>query len=269
MMVNIRGLKSKEHSLNEIIQENRPTILMIMETLSEDETELAGYTTTPPIKKRSDRWGGIIFAVRNEFTNQVQIKSEHTETAEIEFIQMTCGREIVTIGLVYAPQENQTSVEEMDKMYAYIEEEITKARISKHVIIIGGDFNCKIGDAVVGNRKEVSKGGRRLLKLAKNNGMKIMNTAEKCQGIWTRIQVEKGKPIKTVIDYIMISEEHEAYVTSMKIDEDKQNTPFRDDSVAGKPIYTDHNMITMDLNLVVRRSREGEKISRKKNRQVN
>ena len=133
---------------------------MIMETLCEkDEPDFEGYAKTPTTKKRQDKWGGIMFAVRNEFSKQVQIKSEHTETAEIAFYQLTCGRDTVTMGLVYAPQENQSTVEELDRMYSYIEEEINKARISNHIVIIGGDFNCKIGEAIKGNRKEITKGG--------------------------------------------------------------------------------------------------------------
>ena len=117
MMVNIRGLKGKENSLREIIQENKPTVLMIMETLceTEDEPDFEGYSKTPTTKRRQDKWGGTMFAVRNEFSKQVQIKSEHIETAEIAFFQLTCGRETVTMGLVYAPQENQTTVEELDR----------------------------------------------------------------------------------------------------------------------------------------------------------
>ena len=35
----------------------------------------------------------------------------------------------------------------------------------------------------------------------------------------------------------------------MLIDENKERTPYRDDSKAGNPIYTDHNMMTLELNL--------------------
>ena len=227
MMVNIRGMKCKENSLKEIIHENQPTVLMVMETLcpKNDEPDIEGYTIRSPKMKRKEEWGGIMIAIRNEFAHQIQVKSEHTETAEILFIQMICGRETVTLGLVYAPQENETSIEEIDKMYQYLENEIEKAKTENHIIVIGGDFNCKIGKVVKGNRKEITKGGRRLLKMARSNEMKIMNSSERCTGTWTRTQIEKGKPINTVIDYILISEEHESYIKNMEIDEGKEITP--------------------------------------------
>ena len=92
---------------------------MVMETLcpKDDEPDIEGYTIKTPNAKRNEEWGGIMFAIRNEFAHQVQVKCEHTETAEILFIQIICGRETATIGLVYAPQENETTVEEMNRMY--------------------------------------------------------------------------------------------------------------------------------------------------------
>ena len=88
MMVNIRGMKCKENSLKEIIHENQPTVLMVMETLcpKNDEPDIEGYTIRSPKMKRKEEWGGIMIAIRNEFAHQIQVKSEHTETAEILFI---------------------------------------------------------------------------------------------------------------------------------------------------------------------------------------
>ena len=194
----------------------------------------------------------------------IKVKSQNTDVAEILFMQMTCGREKATIGLVYAPQEKDTSVEELDTMHKFIEEEISQARLDNHIVIVGGDFNGKIGDAIEGNKKEVSKAGRRLIKMAKNNSMKILNTTDKCKGKWTRIQKEKTRTVHSAIDYILISEEHESCVIDMTVDENKDITPYRDDSAYGKPVYTDHNMITVNLNLILTKSTDEPRIDRKK-----
>ena len=42
-MVNIRGLKCKEGSVKEIIEEEEPTIMIIMETMSNEKLEIKGY----------------------------------------------------------------------------------------------------------------------------------------------------------------------------------------------------------------------------------
>lgn len=59
--------------------------------------------------------------------------------------------------------------------------------------------------------------------------------------------------MKSVIDYILVSEEHEGYIERMIIDEEKESTPYRDDSTPGNMVFTDHNMITLELNLQVKR----------------
>ena len=249
MMVNIRGLKSKEKSIKEIVKEEQPTILLLMETMCQDDyPDIKGYIKKT-IRKRDDQWGGIMFAVKEEFERNIQIKSENVEKAEMLFIQMTCGKSKMTVGLVYAPQEDETTREEMDKMYEYIEKEIITAKAENQIVLIGGDFNCKIGDVIDGNKKEVTKAGRRLIKLAKNNEMLIVNATEKCEGKWTRVQKEKAGIRKSIIDYVLISKDHEAAIKKMEIDEERERTPFRDDSKLGRKTFTDHNMITIEMNL--------------------
>ena len=63
---------------------------------------------------------------------------------------------------------------------------------------------------------------------------------------------------------MLITEEHEALVKSMDIDEQKTITPYRDDSLPGRPVHTDHNMITLSLNLQIQARGEEIKINRKK-----
>ena len=264
MMVNIRGFKGKEYSMKEIIEERKPTILMMMETLCQkEEISIDGYSIYST-KKRTDMWGGIVFAVLNEIENQIEIISESTDNGEIIFAQIICGRKMATFGLVYAPQESETTVEKIDEMYSYIQTEVQAAKAENHMVVIGGDFNCKIGGQIAGNKKEVSKGGRRLIRMAANNELTIINTTEKCQGLWTRTQIENGIERKSVIDYILISEEHEHLVKSMIIDEEKEITPFRDDSPFGRLVYTDHRMLTLNMNMAIKENEEEMKINRKK-----
>ena len=45
-----------------------------------------------------------------------------------------------------------------------------------------GDMNYKIGDLIDGNKEEISKGGKIMMKMIKENYMIILNSLEKCQG---------------------------------------------------------------------------------------
>ena len=95
-------------------------------------------------------------------------------------------------GVIYAPQENVTPNNELKLMYEDIREQIKTEKEEKQQILIIGDFNDKIGEAIEGNKKQVTKGGRQLQKLANKENMVILNMVkEKCKGVWTRVQGEE------------------------------------------------------------------------------
>ena len=49
-----------------------------------------------------------------------------------------------------------------------------------------GDMNCKTGDLIDGNKEEISKGGKIMMKMIKENNMIILNSLEKFIGKCTR-----------------------------------------------------------------------------------
>ena len=63
-------------------------------------------------------------------------------------------------------------------MYEDIREQIKIGKEEKQQILIIGDFNAKIGEAAEGNKTQVTKGGRQLLKLANKENMIILNTVK-------------------------------------------------------------------------------------------
>ena len=106
-------------------------------------------------------------------------------------------------------------------MYEDIREQMKIGKEEKQQILIIGDFNAKIGEAVEGNKTQVTKGGRQLLKLANKENMAILNTVkEKGKGVWTRVQ---GKE-ESIIDYVLTDATSANTIKEMKIDEEKQPT---------------------------------------------
>ena len=94
--------------------------------------------------------------------------------------------------------------------------------MEQHIIVMG-DMNCKIGDLIDGNKEEISKGGKIMIKMIKENNMIILYSLEKCRGKWTR---SSGRE-KSIIDYVMIGEEDENGVESIIIDDKKEMSPYR------------------------------------------
>ena len=132
-------------------------------------------------------------------------------------------------------------------MYEDIREQIKIGKGEKQQTIILGDFNAKIGAVIEGNKAQVTKEGRQVLKLANRENMIILNTVKgKCKGVWTRVQGED----KSITDYVLTDAASANTVNGMKIDEQKQyglyklekNTVINEN----KKIYSDHNSILIN-----------------------
>ena len=131
-------------------------------------------------------------------------------------------------------------------MYQQIEEQIEESKINQQQLMVTGDFNCKVGEEIKGNKKEVTKGGRLLMKTIEKFDLQLMNATEICEGLWTR--EEKGK--RSILDYVLVNQECVGAVEKMYIDEQKQITPYTRINKEEKT-YTDHNTITVDVNWIV------------------
>ena len=134
-------------------------------------------------------------------------------------------------------------------MYEDIREQIKIRKEEKQQTLFLGDFNVKIGAAIEGNKAQVTKGGRQLLKLANRENMIILNTVkEKCKGVWTRVQGED----KSIIDYVLTGTASANTVKEMKIDEEKQYGLYKLEKNTAtnenKKIYSDHNSILINLD---------------------
>ena len=134
-------------------------------------------------------------------------------------------------------------------MFEDIREQIKIEKEEKQQILITGDFNAKIGEAIEGNKTQVTKGGRQLLKLANRENMIILNNVkEKCKGVWTRVQGQE----KSITDYVLTDASSANTVKEMKIDEEKQYGLHKLDKNTAtnknRKIYSDHNSILINLD---------------------
>ena len=78
------------------------------------------------------------------------------------------NRSKIRIGVIHASQGNVTSNSELKIMYNSISKQISIAQEERQQILILGDFNAKVDTCMEGNKPTVTKGGRQLMKMAKN-----------------------------------------------------------------------------------------------------
>ena len=168
------------------------------------------------------------------------------ETENQKWMALSNRETRVRLGLVYAPQESVTKINDLRIMYNQIEEQVKQAIAEDSELIVCGDFNCKVGEMIRGNRDTVKKGGRLLMKMIRKYNLEMVNASEVCKGLWTRVVGEE----KSVIDYVLT---RKGFVGEMRIDEGRENTPFRLIEREQVMVYSDHNAIEFEGNMVTSR----------------
>ena len=111
-----------------------------------------------------------------------------------------------------------------------------------------GDLNAKMGyDVIPNDLHPMSNNGEQLFELCNKYNVKVMNTSEHCEGVFTRIHKCKQTIEKSVLDYGFISSDLEEYFTSMQIDEEKHFTPWC--SLKHGKRYSDHCAIKFCMTM--------------------
>ena len=193
--INMRDLKSKRSSFEEIIAELKPTVVAVTETWMDDSNslELEGYAT-PFKNNRNVEGGGVLLAVRKELEHVTTEVKRTKEAMESLWIVINNTKIRIRIGVVYFPQEQDQNLKEI---YSIIKEQLDEAGKKGESFLLLGDFNCKVGEIVKGNYKKISTGGKKLIKLVEKEGLELVNSMDICEGIWTKDENNN----RSVLDY--------------------------------------------------------------------
>lgn len=249
---NVRGLKSKKNSLDNMLEEQKPTIIALVETHlhPEEDMNLEGYTIIR--NDRSEKGGGILIAYKENIKNIVTELEMSIEHYEGTWIEINNGVGKIRIGLVYFPQENESKAR-ITKAYTALSEHISQNKERCDEILVIGDFNAKIGRG--DQHENQSRSGKIMQDFIKSNELVIVNHLEVTEGRWTRN--ESG--VKSEIDYILSSEKAADVVTEVHIDEEKLYSLYhhKPEGNERRCIYPDHNPMLVQINwTLVRRKQQ-------------
>ena len=150
-----------------MIDDYEPALVCIVETYmrKEEEIQIPGYSLVY-YNDRSANSGGIPIKVKDNIKNISLELTQENKVGQSLWILLTNTKKKTKIGVIFAPQENVTSNNESKLMYENIREQIKIGKEGKQQVLIIGDFNAKIGEAIEDNKTQVTKGGRQPLKLA-------------------------------------------------------------------------------------------------------
>ena len=122
---NIRGMESKVDSLTELVEDQRPTIVCLVEIHLEKEEEIAipVYETIYRNDETADS-GGILVAVKDNIKTVTMQAHKQEQIGEGLWILIENEKTKLKLGLIYAPQENTTPNKELKKMHQDIKDQI-------------------------------------------------------------------------------------------------------------------------------------------------
>ncbi len=239
-VINIRGMKGKVKSLESLLTSEKIGIAIISEThLQNKETaHVKGYTWTGKNRTKT-QGGGVGILIRNDLTGiTVSEETPEDEEVEIKWVQLKLRPKNIYIGAFYGPQESAPK-EILERTYATLEAHINCLK-TKGEVIIAGDFNAKLRVEHQGITQEESQNGTRLQGIIDRHGLTTLNRNPSA-GLWTRVN-RKNTQERSVIDYIIMTKDTAASVTSTIVDEEGSLR------IKGKN-ETDHNTILTNIRI--------------------
>ena len=259
MYSNARGIRSKVHSLNSVLDTEKPDVLAIVESQLAGNYNLRidGYSRQVK-RNRSKKGGGILVSTRDS-SDLEMILISNNESHEQICVEISSKNEKFRLCVAYGLQESRSSEDDIDDWYYNLEK--TVAENEEKPLLIVGDLNAHIGNDDEGihyNTSHINSNGRSLREMVQRRNLEIINGTDRCDGKWTRIDPSGDK---SIIDYIIANDQMSEKVINMKIDEDGQHTLTRYRKLNGdtKEIPTDHYTILTKVN-IMKTYRKPEKI---------
>ena len=133
-----------------------------------------------------------------------------------------------------------------------IDKQIEQCMIEGIPFIWIGDSNGKVGKKIIkDDTHEMTPNGELINNIIIKHNLYLLNSSEKCKGLWTRIDKNNKK---SILDYVIASQTMCSYVKSVQIDDTKQfalqRISKKKNVQTASVTKSDHCSIFINLNLV-------------------
>ena len=239
--INVRRIKGKIRNLETALNTEKISIALITETQLKkgEQISIKGYRWIHRPRPNNKGGGvGIIVAEKLAQSTTEDTSNEDHEQLETKWIKLECRPRNIAIGVFYGPQENE-KMENAKDIFTAIGHQIAQ-KAQNNEVIIAGDFNAKLQINSNSCKQHISRNGKLLREIMDNNDLTPANLKSN-HGIWTRVN-RKNEEEKSVIDYILTTEQIARNIQSVIVDEEG-NLRIR-----GKN-ETDHNTIVMSIRI--------------------
>ena len=198
--------------------------------------------------RKKKKGGGTMIACHEDLNPK--LIEEYDEEFELLVVEVETKEDKIRIISGYGPQENWDE-ENRIPFFLALEIEIEKAELAGKSIIIEMDANSKLGPKYVpGDPHGISPNGALLADIIERHNLIVGNGSKKCTGIITRHRVTKTRTEKSVIDFVLFSNNLKKHFKKMHIDEDRKHvlTRIRKTKNGTKVKESDHNVLISEFD---------------------
>ena len=246
---NVNGLLTKQDSLCDILEMQKPDVLAMCETkLHANSTfDIAGYKVLKSNLKAGKE--GILVAAKKGTFNSMEMVFE-AESKQIATVEIGYPQENLRVTVVHGPQE-KAGDDEKEEFFVDLHAEVQRSLDSNCKTMVLGDFNARL-EHHEGKILTCKGNGERLKEMVEKYELKVMNIQPDTDGRWTRIQKKGDQVCKSVLDYIIMDGKLAERAGKTTVDEDKLFTPYRTKKCGTERsiVFSDHCAMMTSLEIV-------------------
>ena len=120
--------------------------------------------------------------------------------------------------------------------------------------ILQGDLNSWLGKAhIEKDHREQNENGKMMSDFLERNQLTVVNSSNLCTGTFTRIRKRKDITEKSILDFFVVCKRVLPHITSMHIDEEKQDmlTKYGQVKKGGRAVDSDHVPLELNIDLKI------------------
>ena len=249
MSTNCAQLKGKLDSFKSELKQANVGLFTLQEThcATKGKVRIPDFEIFESIRKKAK--GGTMLGAHKAL--KPFLIAEYNETFELLVVEINIANRDIRVITGYGPQENLHESERIPFFLA-LEEEIVKAELAGKSVIVELDANSKLGPKYIpGDIHNQSDNGKLLAALIDRHGMVIGNSMTECKGLITRNRITKNGSEKSIIDFVLLSDDLKNEVETIVIDEERKNvlTKLSKTKKGISKVESDHNTIFTHLKL--------------------
>ena len=249
MSTNAAQLKGKLNSFKSELKYSNVGLFTLQEThyATKGKVRIEGFEIFEAIRKKVK--GGTMIEAHKGL--KPVLITEYNEEFELLVIEIKIANKEIRIMSGYGPQETWPE-QQRTPFFLALEEEIVKAELEGKSILIELDANSKLGkDLIPGDLHTQSENGKLLAGIITRHSLVIGNSMDVCKGLVTRKRMTKSTTEKSIIDFVILSEDLRKDVDCILIDDERKHvlTRITKNKSGVVKVESDHNVIFTKLKM--------------------